>query len=227
MNTTTGDANSVIGILDTGVDWQHPDLAANIWENIQEIPDNGQDDDGNGLIDDIRGWDYINNDNNPTDDNSHGTHVADIVAAVGNNGIGIAGANWNAKIMPIKVFQSSGKGDAATIAKGITYAANKGATVINMSFGSGAVSLTMKNALASAYATAVLVASAGNDGMPIGPCAGCGPIYPGAFSFVLGVEANKQVPAACGSGEAPIIRACFSNSDQDGPVFSQYADLLI
>ena len=110
-NTTTGDATSVIGILDTGVDWQHPDLAANIWTNNQEIPDNGKDDDGNGLIDDIRGWDYINDDNNPTDDNSHGTHVAGIAAAVGNNGIGIAGANWKAKIMPIKVFQSSGKSD--------------------------------------------------------------------------------------------------------------------
>jgi len=224
-NTTTGDSTSIIAILDTGVDWKHPDLAANIWKNKQEIPDNGRDDDINGLIDDIRGWDYINNDNNPMDDNSHGTHVAGIAAAVGNNGIGIAGANWRAKIMPIKVFQSSGKGDAATIAKGITYAASKGATVINMSFGSYARSLAMQDALASAYATAILVAAAGNDATPIGPCMGCAPMYPGAFSFVLGVEANKMVPAPCGVGD-PIIRACFSNFDQDGPVFSQYADLL-
>ena len=214
-NTTTGDSTAIIAILDTGVDWKHPDLAANIWKNKQEIPDNGRDDDGNGLIDDIRGWDYINNDNNPMDDNSHGTHVAGIAAAVGNNGIGIAGVNWNAKIMPIKVFQSSGKGDAATIAKGITYAASKGATVINMSFGSYTESLTMKDALASAYATAVLVAAAGNDAVPIGPCMGCAPMYPGAFSFVLGVEANTSEG-----------RAGFSNSDQDGPVFSQYTDLL-
>ncbi len=219
-NTTTGDATSVIAILDTGVDWQHPDLAANIWENKGDIPNNGIDDDGNGLIDDIRGWDYINNDNNPMDDNSHGTHVAGIAAAVGNNGIGIAGVNWKAKIMPIKVFQSSGKGDAATIAKGVTYAASKGATVINMSFGSYAESLTLKNTLVSAYATAVLVAAAGNDGTPIGPCLGCEPMYPGAFSFVLGVEANQQIAGLCD------IRACFSNFDQDGPIFSQYANLL-
>jgi subtilisin family serine protease len=224
-NTTTGDSTAIIAILDTGVDWQHPDLASNIWKNKQEIPDNGRDDDGNGLIDDVRGWDYINNDNNPMDDNSHGTHVAGIAAAVGNNGIGITGANWHAKIMPVKVFQSSGKGDVATIAKGVTYAASNGATVINMSFGSYSESLTLKNALANAYATAVLVAAAGNDGTPIGPCMGCAPMYPGAFSFVLGVEANKQVAAACGVG-APIIRACFSNYDQDGPTFSGYPDLF-
>ena len=213
-NTTTGDSTAIIAILDTGVDWQHPDLAANIWNNKLEIPGNGIDDDGNGLIDDIRGWDYINNDNNPMDDNSHGTHVAGIAAAVGNNGIGTAGVNWKARIMPIKVFQSSGRGDAATIALGITYAATKGATVINMSFGSYTESLTMKNALANAYATAVLVAATGNDGIAIGPCIGCRPMYPGAYSFVLGVEAPPRPPLG------------FTNYDQDGPVFSQYQDLL-
>jgi len=214
-NTTTGDSTQIIAILDTGVDWLHPDLAANIWKNPGEIPNNGKDDDGNGLKDDIRGWDYINNDNNPTDDNSHGTHVAGIAAAVGNNGIGISGVNWRAKIMPLKVIQSSGKGDAATIAKGVTYAASKGATVINMSFGSYAESLTLKNTLASAYANAVLIAAAGNDEIAIGPCFGCAPIYPGAYSFVLGIEANNNSS-----------RAKFSNYDQDGPVFSLYVDLL-
>jgi subtilisin family serine protease len=219
-NQTTGDSTSIIAILDTGVDWLHPDLSANIWKNKDEIAGNGMDDDGNGLVDDIRGWDYINNDNDPKDDNSHGTHVAGIAAAVGNNGKGIAGVNWRAKIMPIKVFQSSGRGDAATIAKGITYAAQKGAMVINMSFGSYAESLTMKNALASAYATSVLVAAAGNDGLCIGPglCPDRRigiPMYPGGYSFVLGVEANTT-----GS------RAGFSNFDQDGPVFSGYTDLL-
>jgi len=214
-NTTTGDSTSIIAILDTGVDWLHPDLAANIYTNKQEIPGNGQDDDGNGKIDDSRGWDFINNDNNPTDDNSHGTHCAGIAAAVGNNGIGIAGVNWKAKIMPVKVFQSSGRGDAATIAQGVTYAASMGATVISMSFGSYAESLTLKTALENAYATAVLVAAAGNDAIKIGPCSGCSPMYPGAYSFVLGVEAN----ASNGS-------AGFTNFDQDGPVFSQYSDLL-
>jgi len=218
-NTTTGDSTAIIGILDTGVDWQHPDLAANIWTNKQEIAGNGKDDDGDGLIDDIRGWDFINNDNNPMDDNSHGTHVAGIAAAVGNNGIGIAGVNWKARILPIKVFQSSGRGDAATIAKGVNYAASKGATVINMSFGSYSESLTLKDALAKAYTTAVLVAAAGNDGLCIGPSL-CpdkqlgAPLYPGAYSFVLGVEAPPRPPIG------------FTNYDQDGPVFSGYTDLL-
>jgi len=224
-NTTTGDSTSIIAILDTGVDWLHPDLAANIWTNKKEIPDNGKDDDGNGLIDDTRGWDFINNDNNPTDDNSHGTHCAGIAAAEGNNGIGIAGVNWHAKIMPVKVFQSSGRGDAANIALGVTYAANNGATVLNMSFGSYAESLTLKNALASAYSTAILVAAAGNDGLCIGPgkCPDSrigAPLYPGSYSFVLGVVANQQVSGLCG------IRACFSNFDLDGPIFSLYTDLL-
>ncbi len=219
-NTNTGKTTSIIGILDTGVDWLHPDLAANIWTNPGEIPGNGIDDDGNGLIDDIHGWDFINNDNDPKDDNSHGTHCAGIAAAVGNNGIGIAGVNWKAKIMPIKVFQSSGFGDVANIAMGVNYAASKGATVISMSFASCAESLTLKNALANAYATSVLVAAAGNDGLCIGPglCADMkpgAPLYPGAYSFVLGVEANAYAG-----------RAGFSNFDQDGPVFSKYPELF-
>ncbi|MGZ2370677.1 S8 family serine peptidase [Ancylomarina sp. YFZ004] len=215
-----GDGSSIIAILDTGVDWEHADLTDNIWVNEDELNGaEGYDDDGNGYIDDIRGWDFINHDNDPKDDNSHGTHCAGIAAAVGNNELGIAGANWNAKIMPIKVFQSSGRADAATIAKGISYAAANGAHVLSMSFGSYAESITMRNALANAYATAVLVAAAGNDGLCIGPqrCPDKRfgkPEYPGAFSFVLGVEANSQT-----------AKAGFSNFDQDGPVFSRYDDL--
>ncbi|MDX8339273.1 S8 family serine peptidase [Draconibacterium sp. IB214405] len=214
-NTTKGDSTSIIAIMDTGVDKDHPDLQKNIWKNDAEIPGNGQDDDGNGKVDDTWGWDFINNDNEPYDDNSHGTHCAGIAAAVGDNGIGIAGVNWKARILPVKVFQSSGQGDAATIAQGITYAAEKGANVISMSFGSYAKSLAMQDALANAYATSVLVAAAGNDSKCIGPGSGCAPMYPAAFSFVLGVEANSSA-----------ARAGFSNYDQDGPVFSNYSDLL-
>lgn len=223
---TTGGSDQVIAILDTGVDTEHPDLKNKIWQNPGEIAGNGIDDDGNGLVDDIMGWDYINSDNDPKDDNSHGTHVAGIAAAETNNGIGIAGVNWQAKIMPLKVFQSSGRGDVAVISQGIIYATQKGATVINMSFGSYARSLAMEDALANAYATSVLVAAAGNDGVCIGPPSPpCFPIFPAALSFVLGVEANKQYPSVCGAGD-PIIRACFSNFDPDGPVFSKYIDLL-
>jgi len=208
---TTGDTTQVIAILDTGVDWNHPDLKNKIWTNTNEIPDNGIDDDNNGLIDDVRGWDYINNDNNPTDDNSHGTHVAGIAAAETNNAIGIAGVNWKAKIMPIKVFQSSGRGDAATITAGIIYAANHGATVINMSFGSYARSLAMEDALANAYATSILVAAAGNDGIDIDACQPNGQFFPASLSFVLGVLAPD---------------GSFSNTDCNGPIFSNFAELF-
>lgn len=220
-STNKGNGKSIIAVIDTGVDYNHPDLAANIWKNSKESANaNGNDTDGNGFIDDIRGWDFVNNDKDPMDDNMHGTHVAGILAAVCDNGIGIAGVNCNAKIMPLKAFQSSGRGDASTIAKAILYAANNGATVINMSFGSYAESITMRNALAFAYSKAVLVAAAGNDGRCIGP-GRCpdglfgAPMFPAAYSFVVGVQENTG--SQTGS---------FSNFDQDGPVFSKYSDLL-
>ena len=95
----------MIGVIDTGVDYNHPDLAANIWTNPGEIAGNGIDDDGNGFIDDIHGWDFVNNDNDPMDDNGHGTHCSGTIGGVGNNGIGVAGVNWNVKIMGAQVPQ--------------------------------------------------------------------------------------------------------------------------
>jgi subtilisin family serine protease len=209
---TTGDGSQIVAILDTGVDYTHPDLEANIWINEAELNGVvGYDDDGNGYVDDIRGWDFINNDNAPLDDNMHGTHVAGIVGAVGNNGIGVAGAAWNVKLMPIKVFQSNGQGNATTIAEGINYATENGATIQNMSFGSYAESATLKTALENAYASSFLIAAAGNNKVAIGPCPGCYPFYPAAYTFVLGVED--------GNGE-------YDNYDQDGPIFSAYGNLL-
>ena len=210
---TTGDGSQIVAILDTGVDYTHPDLKANIWINEEELDGvEGYDDDGNGYVDDIRGWDFINNDNAPFDDNMHGTHVAGIVGAVGGNGKGVTGAAWNVKLMPIKVFQSNGKGDAVTITKAVEYASTNEANIINMSFGGYAESSTLKLALENAYATAILVASAGNDELCIGPglCPDKQigkPLYPGAYAFVLGVED--------GSG-------AYDNFDQDGPTFTNY-----
>ena len=208
---TTGDGSQIVAILDTGVDYTHPDLEANIWINQAELNgDAGYDDDGNGYIDDIRGWDFHHNTNTPLDDNMHGTHVAGIVGAVGNNGIGIAGASWNVKLMAIKVFQASGIGDLSTIATGIEYAVNNGATILNMSFGGGITSITMYNTLANAYAGSkrFLVAAAGNNGLPLPPCIPGQIFYPAAYTFVFGVEA-----------EGP-----FSNYDCDGPIFSTLLD---
>ncbi|MDB2587786.1 S8 family serine peptidase, partial [Flavobacteriaceae bacterium] len=217
---TTGDGSQVIAVLDTGVDYTHPDLEANIWINQAElngVPD--FDDDGNGFVDDIRGWDFINIDNAPLDDNMHGTHVAGIAGAVGNNSIGIAGAAWNVKLMPIKVFQSTGVGNSTTIAEGVEYASNNGATILNMSFGSYAESATLKLALENAYATAILVAAAGNNGRCIGPgkcpdMTNSAPMYPGAYNYILGIE------------DHPKPQDGYTNYDQDGPIYTQYANLL-
>jgi subtilisin family serine protease len=216
----TGDGSQTIAILDTGVDYTHPDLEANIWINEAELNGvEGFDDDGNGFIDDVKGWDFINVDNEPLDDNMHGTHVAGIAGAVGGNGIGITGAAWNVKLMPVKVFQASGVGDAATIAEGVTYASENGANIINMSFGSYAQSGTLQAALEIAYSTSILVAAAGNDRVPIGPCIGCAPFFPAAYSYVLGVEDTQKplLPELPG----------FTNFDQDGPVFSLYPAQLL
>lgn len=209
---TTGDGSQVIAILDTGGDYTHPDLEANTWINEAEFNGvEGYDDDGNGYVDDIRGWDFINIDNAPLDDNMHGTHVAGIAGAVGNNGIGIAGAAWNVKLMHIKVFQSTGQGNSITIAEGVEYASNNGATILNMSFGSYAESFALKSVLENAYSSSILVAASGNDGIAIGPCFGCREHYPAAYNYVLGVED---------------FIGQYDNFDQDGPLYNQFTDLL-
>jgi len=214
-DSVTGDTTQIIAIIDTGVDWDHPDLDDNIWTNWNEIPNNGIDDDNNGYIDDTRGWDYINNDNDPNDDNSHGTHVAGIAAAEGNNGIGICGVAWNSKIMPVKMLQSSGTGNSSDLASAIEYASDNGATVINMSLGSYGESITVKTALENSYAGtgdssgSILVAASGNDGLPLlQEGIPAGNMYPACYSFVLGVQASKITGA----------RAFFSNFDPSGPI---------
>ena len=218
----------VIAILDTGVDIEHPDLKDNIWTNEAEKNGvTGKDDDGNGIIDDIHGYDFVNQTGGMADFNGHGTHCAGIAAAVGNNGIGITGANPDALIMPVTVMQSNGTGDVATIIRGIDYAAANGADVISMSIGSYAYSQAEEQALGRAYSTAVLVAAAGNDKMPLEGRYTALPnpwnaylCFPAAYSFVLGVEATLQF-LSMGSFLAP-----FSNFDPTGPVYSSYQELF-
>ena len=207
-----GRSDIVIAVIDTGVDYTHPDLAANMWVNTAEIPGNGIDDDGNGFVDDIHGVAVVSDSGShsgdPADDHGHGTHVAGIAAASGDNDIGGVGIAYNAKIMGIKAFQYSGMGTSTDIAEAIYYAVENGADIINMSFGSYSESTIVKDALQVAFGTSVLVAAAGNDGRgnlscppwEIPPPAN---MYPAAYNWVLGVMASTPQ-----GGRAP-----FSNKD--------------
>jgi subtilisin family serine protease len=157
-----GSSSVVVAVIDTGVDYTHPDLAENIWTNPGEIPNNGIDDDGNGYIDDIHGWDFINNDNDPMDDNGHGTHCAGVVGAVGNNGVGTCGVNQKVKVMPLKFMGKDGNGDIAAALNAIAYARKMGANVISCSWGGTAKSQALGDAVSAT--NTLVVCAAGNSG---------------------------------------------------------------
>ena len=161
----TGNRQVVVAVIDTGVDYTHPDLTNNIWTNPGEIPGNGIDDDGNGFVDDVHGYDFVNNDGNPMDDNEHGTHCSGTIGAEGNNGIGVAGVCWQVRIMGVKFLDASGSGSTANAISSVQYATLMGARVMNNSWGGGAYSQALKDAIdAAGAAGSVFVAAAGNSG---------------------------------------------------------------
>jgi len=215
----------IIAIIDTGVDTAHVDLKDKKHINLIEL--NGQpgvDDDSNGYVDDISGWDFVNMDNGPIDDNSHGTHCA-AIAVANHDTIGIAGIAPNAKYMPMKGLESSGGSSASALAQCATYAANNGADILSMSVGGYGRSLAFENALAYSYAFSIPVGAAGNDGICIrndGQLCPDGrppaPMFPGAYTFVLAAQATQQNPGWNG------YRAWFTNYDFDGPTFTDYPD---
>ncbi|HEX7183698.1 MAG TPA: S8 family serine peptidase [Thermoanaerobaculia bacterium] len=175
----------VVAVVDTGSDLSHPDLAANLWQNPGEIPGNFQDDDNNGFVDDVRGWDFFNGDADPSDDNLHGTHVAGTIAAVANNGIGVPGVAWRAKIMSLKGLDAGGNGFTDQLAEAIVYAAENGARVVNMSWRYYGVSQVVEDALAMAYDLGVvLVAASGNESTDAWQA------HPASSRFVLCVGAS-------------------------------------
>ncbi|MBP3692139.1 MAG: S8 family serine peptidase, partial [Clostridia bacterium] len=197
-----GSPDVVVAVIDTGVDYNHLDLRNNIWVNTAEIADNGKDDDGNGYIDDIYGWDCVGDDKDPIDDNGHGTHVAGIIAAE-NNKIGGVGVAFDCKVMVLKAGNSSGYFNNSDIAEAIQYAYMNGASIINMSFGGSNISVAVEEALENAYNSCVLVAAAGNDGacnnLGCKACEKTGVSYPAALPFVIGVMSTNADGSAVSS----------------------------
>ena len=153
----TGDPNMIVAIIDTGLRLAHPEFSGRLWNNVNEVAD-GTDTDNNGFIDDlVAGWDFINSDNDPTDDHGHGTNVAGIALASGNNTIGYAGVNWNAKVMICKALNENNSGSYAAMAEAIYYAVDNGAKVINMSIGGSGNSTTLSDAIDYCYDNGVVL----------------------------------------------------------------------
>jgi thermitase len=188
-DVTTG-ANVTVAVIDTGIDYAHPDLAPNMWTNPAD-PANGIDDDHNGFVDDIHGADFVDEDSNPTDDAGHGTHVAGIIGAKGNNTTGVAGVNWDVKLMALKFLDADGSGNTADAANSIDYAVSHGARVINASWGGPGLSTALYQAIRRAGDKGVtFVAAAGNDGENND----VKPDYPAAFDLpnVISVAATDS-----------------------------------
>ncbi|MDP3970476.1 MAG: S8 family serine peptidase [bacterium] len=211
-NVTTGSNNVVIAVIDTGVDLDHPDLSGNIWVNTDEIANNGIDDDGNGYIDDVNGWDFVENDNDPNPTPTsfnyfstvvvHGTHVAGIIGALGNNTLGVAGINWDVSIMPLRVFDDTGNSSTTDIVNAIEYAHANGARVLNMSYGGSSASVYELEAIRDAYDDGVIsMAAAGNEGVNLNKYQ----LYPACYGLVLSVSATDNYDN----------RASFSNYGTD------------
>jgi thermitase len=167
-NVTIGEPNTVVAVIDTGVDINHPDLDGNIWVNDGEIPNNGLDDDLNGYVDDVNGWDFHNEDKTVYDDptvDQHGTHVAGTIAAEGNNTRGVVGVNWQAEIMPLKFLGPDG-GYTSNAVKALDYAVRNGAMISNNSWGGKGASQSLQDAIGRADTMGHLfVAAAGNSGV--------------------------------------------------------------
>jgi subtilisin family serine protease len=187
----TGSRDVLVAVIDTGIMWTHPDLAANMWTNPGEIPYNGIDDDHNGFIDDNRGWDFANDDSSPYDDNFHGTHVAGTIGAVGDNGIGVVGVNWNVSLVGLKFIKADGWGDVDDAIDAIEYATSIGADVTNNSWGSWEYSQALLDAINEAGDAGVLfVAAAGNYKWNTDER----PFYPASYDspYILSVAATDH-----------------------------------
>lgn len=208
---TTGTRSTIVAVIDTGVDYLHPDLAPNMWTNDLEIEGDGIDNDGNGFIDDIHGYDFFNNDGDPMDDNNHGTHVAGTIGAVGNDGIGIAGINWNVEIMALKFLSAGGSGSTSDAVAAVQYAIDNGAHISNNSWGGGPSSQAMYDVIEAAGQQGhIFVAASGNgDQFGIGINNDLTPFYPASYELdnvvaVAATDRNDQVALFSNYGQTSV-----------------------
>ena len=191
---TTGSQNVVVAVIDTGIDYTNPDLAENIWTNPGEIAGNGVDDDNNGFIDDVHGYDFCKNDGDPMDENGHGTHCSGTIAARGNNGIGVTGINWRCKLMACRFLDEKGSGSVGDAIDAINYAVANGADILSNSWGGGGYSVALAAAITNAKNNGVLfVAAAGNDSAD----SDSSPQYPSGYNIsnVIAVAATDHTDA--------------------------------
>ena len=191
---STGSGSIIVAVIDTGIDYNHPDLADNLWTNAGEIAGNNLDDDDNGFIDDVHGFNFVANTGNALDDNSHGTHVAGTIGAVGNNGIGIAGVAFDVQLMAVKFLNSSGSGSTSNAIKSLNYAVAQGAKISNNSWGGGGFNSALSSAINSARAAGhIFVAAAGNSGTDNDTT----PFYPASYTQdnVVAVTATSRIDA--------------------------------
>jgi len=188
-NLSVGGEDIVVAVVDTGVDYTHPDLRNNMWKNLKEANGRpGVDDDGNGYVDDVFGYDFARNRPNGDDDNKHGTHCAGIIGAE-RNGIGVVGINQKVKIMPLKFLDANGSGDTVAAIKAIDYAVANGARVISNSWGGGGYSSLLNDAIQRAIAKGVyVVAAAGNESNDNDARA----TYPANYAGVISVASSDQ-----------------------------------
>ena len=176
----TGSGKTIVAVIDSGVDYNHPDLKPNMWVNAGEIAGNGIDDDKDGYVDDVHGYNFVGNNGNPMDDNNHGTHVAGTIGAAGNNGIGVTGVNWKVQIMALKFLDATGSGSTSGAINALNFAVAHGAKISNNSWGGGGgFNLALSDAITNARnAGHIFVAAAGNSALNIESS----PVYPASFT---------------------------------------------
>jgi subtilisin family serine protease len=191
-----------------------------MWVNPGEVAGDGLDNDGNGYVDDVRGWDFANNDNNPTDDNGHGTHVAGTIGAVGNNAVGVAGVNWNVKIMALKFLGASGSGSLSGAIGALDYAVRMGVKVSNNSWGGGGYNTALAAAIGRAQAAGhIFVAAAGNSATNIDQTASYPASYIQTYNNVVNVAATDSSDQA---GELLQLRRHLGDAGRAGGEHPQH-----